>query len=394
VITSINKNIISIRCNDWSRKLFDELIPLPDGTTYNSYIVKGSEKVALIDTSDTRTKEEFLKDLRSLNLEKIDYLIVNHAEQDHSGSIPFVIKIYPDIKIITTEKCRDFLFDFDLTDKERVIVVSDEEEVSLGGKTLKFIHTPWVHWPETMTTYLKEDKILFTCDFFGSHFTSNKLFVEDKAKVYEAAKRYYAEIMMPFRTSIEGNLEKIKDIEIDKICPSHGPVYNNPAFIINAYKDWISDKVKNEVVLPFVSMHGSTRKMVEVFIEELSRLDIKVKPFDLSVTDIGEIAMSLVDASTVVVATPTVLTGPHPLALYITYLFGALKPKTRFVSVIGTYSWGGVMLDKIKDLVKNLKVELIEPVIIKGYPKEDNIKKIKILAEKIADSHKKLGLLD
>jgi len=127
VITSINKNIISIRCNDWSRKLFDELIPLPDGTTYNSYIVKGSEKVALIDTSDTRTKEEFLKDLRSLNLEKIDYLIVNHAEQDHSGSIPFVIKIYPDIKIITTEKCRDFLFDFDLTDKERVIVVSDGE---------------------------------------------------------------------------------------------------------------------------------------------------------------------------------------------------------------------------------------------------------------------------
>jgi len=394
VITSINKNIISIRCNDWSRKLFDELIPLPDGTTYNSYIVKGSEKVALIDTSDTRTKEEFLKDLRSLNLEKIDYLIVNHAEQDHSGSIPFVIKIYPDIKIITTEKCRDFLFDFDLTDKERVIVVSDGEKVSLGGKTLKFIHTPWVHWPETMTTYLKEDKILFTCDFFGSHFTSNKLFVEDKAKVYEAAKRYYAEIMMPFRTSIKGNLEKIKDIEIDKICPSHGPVYNNPAFIINAYKDWISDKVKNEVVLPFVSMHGSTRKMVEVFIEELSRLDIKVKPFDLSVTDIGEIAMSLVDASTVVVATPTVLTGPHPLALYITYLFGALKPKTRFVSVIGTYSWGGVMLDKIKDLVKNLKVELIEPVVIKGYPKENNIKKIKILAEKIADSHKKLGLLD
>jgi len=249
VITSINKNIISIRCNDWSRKLFDELIPLPDGTTYNSYIVKGSEKVALIDTSDTRTKEEFLKDLRSLNLEKIDYLIVNHAEQDHSGSIPFVIKIYPDIKIITTEKCRDFLFDFDLTDKERVIVVSDGEEVSLGGKTLKFIHTPWVHWPETMTTYLKEDKILFTCDFFGSHFTSNKLFVEDKAKVYEAAKRYYAEIMMPFRTSIKGNLEKIKDIEIDKICPSHGPVYNNPAFIINAYKDWISDKVKNELIL-------------------------------------------------------------------------------------------------------------------------------------------------
>ena len=123
--------------------------------------------------------------------------------------------------------------------------MNDLETISLGDRTLEFIHAPWVHWPETMLTYLKEDKILFPCDFFGSHIATTDLYVTDEGRVYEAAKRYYAEIMMPFRTQIQNNLEKIKDYDFEFIAPSHGPMYGEPDFIINAYHDWAFDEPKN-----------------------------------------------------------------------------------------------------------------------------------------------------
>jgi flavorubredoxin len=251
-----------------------------------------------------------------------------------------------------------------------------------------------VHWPETIGTYLQEDKIFFPCDFFGSHLATSSLFVEDEAIVYESAKRYYAEIMMPFRTAIKGNLEKIKDLQIDIIASSHGPVYDNPQFIIDAYKDWVSDNVKNEVVLPYISMHDSTRKMVEHFVDALIERGITVKQFNLSVTDIGKLAISLVDAATIVLGSPTVLTGTHPKVAYAAILANALRPKTKFASIIGSYGWGGRMVEQITGLLGNLKVEILEPVIAKGYPKDDDFTALDKLADKILAKHKELKIVN
>jgi len=391
VVREVKPSVYSVGAIDWDRRLFDELIPLPDGTSYNSYLIKSSKKTALIDTVDPTKEHELIDNLRTLGINNIDYVIANHAEQDHSGAIPKILKLYPNAKVATNPKCKEMLKDLLLIHDGKFMQVNDREAISLGDRTLEFVYAPWVHWPETMFTYLREDRILFTCDFLGSHLATSDLFATDEAGVYEAAKRYYAEIMMPFRTAIKKNLEKIKDLEIEIVVTSHGPIYNKPEFIINAYRDWISDEVKNEVVIPYVSMHGSTKRMVDYFVDALIRRGITVKPFNLTKTDIGELAIALVDAATLVIASPTVLIGPHPSVVCATYLANALRPKLKFASVIGSYGWGGKMLEQITGAITNLRVEILDPVVIKGYPKDEDFRALDRLADKILDKHKTLN---
>jgi len=388
----LKPNVYAVGAVDWDRRSFDELIPLPDGTSYNAYLIKGGEKTALLDTVDPTKTSVLTDNLAKAGAERIDYVIAHHAEQDHSGSIPDVLKAYPDAKVVANPKCKEMLIDLLNISENKFITIDDGQTLSLGDKTLQFIYIPWVHWPETMGTYLKEDKIFFPCDFFGSHLATSSLFVDDEAVVYEAAKRYYAEIMMPFRGTIKKNLEKIKKLQIDMIAPSHGPVYDRPQFIIDAYKDWVSDRVKNEVVLPYISMHDSTRRMVERFVEALIERGITVKQFNLAVTDIGKLAMSLVDAATIVLGSPTVLTGPHPEVVYAAILANALRPKTKFASIIGSYGWGGKMVEQIAGLIANLKVEILEPVIAKGYPNDDDFTALDKLADGILAKHRELGI--
>jgi flavorubredoxin len=379
---------------DWDRRLFDELIPLPDGTSYNAYLVKGSEKTALIDTVDPTMTGALIDNLNQLDVKNIDYIIANHAEQDHSGTLPQMLKLYPNARVVATPKCKNLLMELLLIPENRIMTMEDGETLSLGNKSLEFIHAPWVHWPETMLTYLKEDKILFTCDFFGSHFATSDLYVTDEVTVYEAAKRYYAEIMMPFRKVIQKNLEKIRDLQVDMIAPSHGPIYDKPEFILEAYKDWVYAQPKNIVVLPYISMHGSTKKMVEYFVGALIERGITVKQFNLAKTDIGKLAMALVDAATIVIGSPTVLVGPHPNVVYAVYLANALRPKLKFASIIGSYGWGGRMVEQITGMLSNLKVELLEPVVIKGFPREEDFRALDRLADKILNRHREHNLIN
>jgi flavorubredoxin len=256
----LKDNIYWVGAIDWDRRLFDELIPLPDGTSYNAYFIRGSEKTALIDTVDPTMEHVLVERLEGLGVESIDYIIANHAEQDHSGALPCMLEKFPTAKVVTTPKGKGMLMDLLLIPEEKFIAVDDKETLSLGNKTLEFIYAPWVHWPETMLTYLREDMILFPCDFFGSHLATSDFYATDEARVYEAAKRYYAEIMMPFRKAIEKNLRKLEGYEIELIAPSHGPLYHRPKFILAAYRDWVFGPPKNIVVLPYISMHGSTQR--------------------------------------------------------------------------------------------------------------------------------------
>jgi flavorubredoxin len=388
----IRPRIYWVGAIDWDRRLFDSLIPLPDGTSYNAYLIFGSQKTALIDTVDPTMGEVLESSLDELGVKDIDYVVANHAEQDHSGTLPRVVERYPQAKVVTTPKCKDMLIDLLMIPEDRFITVKDGETISLGDKTLEFIHAPWVHWPETMLTYLREDRILFPCDFFGSHLATSDLYVTDEGQVYEAAKRYYAEIMMPFRTSIQGHLNRLKSYALDLIAPSHGPIYDKPEFIIKAYTSWVFDEPRNIVVLPYISMHGSTRKMVRYFVSALAQKGVTVKQFDLAVTDIGKLAMSLVDAATVVLGTPTVLVGPHPNVAYAAFLANALRPKLKFASIIGSYGWGGRAVEQLSALIPNLKVEILPPVICRGLPRPADFTALDNLASSIAAKHKEHGL--
>jgi len=378
---------------DWDRRLFDELIPLPDGTSYNAYFIAGNNKTALIDTVDPTMTNVLIRNLKLLNVKHLDYVIANHAEQDHSGTLPTILDLYPDAKVIATPKCKDLLMDLLLIPEDRIRAVKDGETISLGDKTLEFIHFPWVHWPETMLTYLREDSILFPCDLFGSHLATSDLYATDEATVYEAAKRYYAEIMMPFRLIIKRNMDKLSKFNIDVIAPSHGPIYRNPNFILEAYKDWVYNPPKNLVVLPYISMHGSTKVMVEYFVSALVERNIKVQQFNLSKTDVGKLAIALVDAATVIIGTPTVLGGLHPNILYAAHLISALRPKIMFASIIGSYGWGTTVTQQISQIFSRLKVEFLEPVLVKGYPREETFKALDKLADEILRCHEKHGLL-
>ncbi|MHC4394650.1 MAG: FprA family A-type flavoprotein [Planctomycetota bacterium] len=389
----IKTNVYTVGAIDWDVRLFDRLIPLPDGTSYNAYLLKASEKTALLDTVDPTRTDVLIDNLVNMGIDKIDYVVAHHAEQDHSGSIPDVLTLYPDARVVTNPKCKQMLIDLHDIEDDKFITVEDGQTLSLGDKTLQFIYLPWVHWPETMGTYLKEEKILFSCDFFGAHLATSSLFADDEATVYESAKRYYAEIMMPFRRQINANLAKLEPMEVDIIAPSHGPVHNRPEFIVGAYKDWASDAVKNEVVVPYVSMHGSTAKMVSYFVDALINRGITVKQFELSTVDIGKLAIALVDAATIVIGSPTVLVGPHPCAAYAAFLANALRPKTKFASIIGSFGWAGKMVEQLAGMVTNLKVEILEPVITKGHPKEGDFTALDRLADEILAKHKELGIV-
>ncbi len=389
-VKKIKKDIYWVGAIDWDRRLFDELIPLPEGTSYNAYLIKGQKKTVLIDTVDPTKEDDLLDNLDDLEIEQLDYIVVNHAEQDHSGAIPLMLELYSEAKVVTNEKCKKMLTEHLFVSEDRIITVKDNDTLSLGGKTLRFIFAPWVHWPETMLTYLEEDNILFSCDLFGAHLAESNLWVDDESKVYFAAKRYYAEIMMPFRSNIKKHLERLKDLEIKTIAPSHGQIYSHPEFILYAYREWISDEVENEVIIPYVSMHGSVEEMVYILAEELMRKGITVKLFNLSRTDIGALAIALVDAATIVIASPTVLAGAHPQVISAVYLANVLRPKLRYASVIGSYGWGGKMLENISAMIGNLKVEVLSPVIIKGYPKEEDYNSLIKLAGEIAEKHKNL----
>jgi len=281
-------------------------------------------------------------------------------------------------------------------------IVTDGETLSLGDKTLEFIHAPWVHWPETMLTFEREDGILFPCDLFGSHYATSfgshyatsDLFVSDERALYAPAKRYYAEIMMPFRTQIQKHLERLSEFDIKIIAPSHGPFYERPEIILNLYREWVSDDLQNRVLIPYISMHGSTGAMVKHLSDQLIARGIDVLQFDISGGDQGRLAMELVDCATIVIATPTVLFGPHPKVAYAAFLTNALKPKARVATVIGSYGWGGKAVSDIVAMIHNLKAELLDPVYVNGYPDESAIADLGKLADQILEKHREFGIAE
>ena len=385
--SKIAESVYWVGARDWNRRMFDALIPLPNGTTYNAYLIIGSNKKALIDTVNPGFEKELEdKIAQTVNPTDIDYVIMNHAEPDHAGSIPHIMALSTKAKLVTTAKGAKMAQIFYKVPEERIITVHDGETFDLGDKTLQFIEAPMLHWPETMFTYIKENKILFPCDFFGSH-VAKGLYDDEIEELLVFAQRYYGEIMMPFNVMGRKALEKIKDLPIDVIAPSHGPIHRNPARILNVYRKWSNGETRQKATVVYVSMWGSTEKMIKPIVDTLTSEGIEVALYNLTVSDIGDVAKDLVDSRAIVLGAPTVLGGAHPLAVYVTYLVKALKPPAKFGAVLSSYGWGGGAIKNIQEVLGSSKLEIVGALEINGPPSEENLKQVvdmgKTLAEKI-----------
>jgi flavorubredoxin len=389
---AIKEDVFWVGALDPDRKVFDGLLPLPQGTTYNSYLVIGSEKTALIDTCEPEFLDVLLKNLEGI--EKIDYIVSHHAEQDHSGSIPHLLERFPGSTLVCLQKNKEMLQDLMTIPEERVQVVDDGGEISLGNKTIRFMHCPWVHWPETAITYIPEDKMLFPCDFLGSHHSFKTIFAGDNPEVYKGAREYYVQIMMLYSKMTAKHLDRIKALDLEYICPSHGSVYDKPQIILDLYEKWMRGAPENLAVIGYVSAHGSTMIMAEVLKGALEKRGVEVALHDLVTVPLNELAGLLTDAATIVLGSSVIMAALHPVAVNTAFLLDRLKPKARFAAVIGSYGWSPNPLKQAGELLSSWKPELVGSVITKGHPGEKARAELEALAEAIAARHCDAGLLE
>ena len=383
----IAPDVFGVGAKDPSRRIFDALIPLPDGTSYNSYLIVGEQKNALIDTVNPGfEKELMLNVLEKIPLEKLDYLVMNHAEPDHANAIPEILEGAKNAKLLVSKMGAQAAKDYYGIPEERIEVVDEATRISLGGKTLRFIDAPWLHWPETMFTYLEEDAVLFPCDFFGQHFGSRENFDHemDWERLEEYAKRYFGEIMLPFRVAGQKALEKLKTLEIKTIAPSHGVIFTKPDRILMRYSSWTSGKLAKHAIIAYVSMWGSSEAMAKELARRLREKGVLVSTYDLQAADLGEVARDLVDSACIVVAAPTFLGGVHPLAMNAAYIAKALRPPTKYAAVVSSYGWGPMAGKAISDVLKGTSIEILGAVEIKTRPRKEDFEKIAALADAIS----------
>ncbi|NHV46061.1 MAG: FprA family A-type flavoprotein [Candidatus Verstraetearchaeota archaeon] len=383
-ILKIKENVYWIGARDWNRRIFDALIPLPKGTSYNAYLIIGNKFKALIDTVNPGFEEELEEKIRSLiPLEDLDYVVMNHAEPDHAGAIPYIMKIASKAKLITSNKGAKMAQIYYNIPQERITIIKDNDTISLGDKTLRFIETPMLHWPETIFTYLEEDGILFPCDFFGAHL-ANGVYSDEIEDYLVHAQRYWGEIMMPFRIMAQKALEKIANLNINIIAPSHGPIHRRPEIILNAYKRWSYGETNQKVTIAYVSMWNNTDTMVKQIADTLLSEGIEVTFHNLVVADIGDIAKDFVDSRAIVLGAPTVLGGAHPLAVYATYLLKALRPPIKFAIILSSYGWGGGAIRQIQEILNGFKIDIVGTLEINGPPTEEHIQQIIKIAKDLA----------
>ncbi|MEM2676935.1 MAG: FprA family A-type flavoprotein [Candidatus Bathyarchaeia archaeon] len=388
-ILKLAENVYWAGVKDWNRRLFDALIPLPKGTSYNAYLVIGETGKALIDTVNPGFENELIEKIRSLaNPEDLDYVVMNHAEPDHAGTIPQIMKIAQKAKLVASNRGAKMAQIYYHVPLERIKVVADNDTISLGGKTLRFIEAPMLHWPETIFTYLEEDGILFPCDFLGAHLASG-VYSDEVEDYLVHAQRYWGEIMMPFRAMAQKALEKIASLNIRVIAPSHGPIHRKPELILNAYKRWSAGETRPKAVIAYVSMWNSTDAMVKQMAETLASEGVELAFHNLAITDVGDLARDLVDSKAIILGAPTVLGGAHPLAVYATYLFKALRPPTKYAVILSSYGWSGGAAKQIQELLSGFKIEVVDALEINGPPTEETMRQIvelgKSLAQKIKE---------
>jgi flavorubredoxin len=383
-VIELKRGVHWVGVKDWGRRLFDGLIPLPHGTSYNAYLVKGSAKTALVDTVNPGFEDELLAKIGTVaDPAALDYVVMNHAEPDHAGSIPAVLAASPKAQLVLTAKGADMAARYFRVSQDRMQVVKEGDTLDLGGKTIRFIDAPFLHWPETMFTYLVEDKALFPCDFFGAH-TAAGLYDDEVADLAVRAQMYFGEIMMPFHKAGERAMKKLAGLPVELIAPSHGPMWRHPERILSLYRKWTAGETLPKVVVAYVSMWGSTERLVRIAAETLLGEGVQVAVHELAHVDVGDLAGDLVDARAIVLGAPTVIGALHPAALNAAHLVRTLKPPLRYAAVLSSYGWGGGALRQAGEILGPTGIEVVGAVEIHGAPDADAEARAAALAEELA----------
>lgn len=360
---------------DWNLRYFHGYLT-PRGTTYNSYLIV-DEKVALVDTVKKPFFAEMMDNIRAIiDPSKIDYLVVNHGEMDHSGSVPEFLEIAPQAEVVTSSQGQKTLQRyFTPADSWKFRQVKTGEQLSLGKYNLHFHQTPMVHWPDSMVTYIPQAKLLLPNDAFGQHLASYQRFDDEVGWdiVHEEAAKYYANIVLPYGKQVSKALEALGGLEIDMIAPSHGIIWRSYCSeLMKVYHQWSSHQTQEKALIVFDTMWGATKEIALILKEGLEAAGVPVVIRFLQTSHISEIMTDVLTSRAVLVGSPTLNNGMLPtVSAFLTYLKG-LRPQQRMGLAFGSYGWGGQGAQEVSAALEALGWELPQGYInIPYYPQEE-----------------------
>ena len=382
----ITEDLFWVGALDPNLRIFDIIMETKFGTSYNSYLLKGSDGIALFETVKEKFFDEHLDKIRSIvNLEDINYVVVNHTEPDHAGSVEKILEYAPNATVVGSTLAIKYLSEI-INKPFKSKVVKDGETLSLGNKTLKFISAPQLHWPDTMYTYVIEDETLITCDSFGAHYCDERVLksaIEDSKEddYIEAYNYYFRMIMGPFKPFVLKALDKIKDLDLKFICPGHGLVLdnNNIEKYMNLYKEWCQSvkRKKQSIVIPYVSAYGYTEEIAQEIKKgiESSNFDVDILMYNLVTADMNEVLSEINQCSGLLLGSPTLLSDTLPQIWTILTSLNPVIHKGLSASCFGSYGWSGEALKNINERYKQLKFNVVcEPLGIVFRPSEENLK--------------------
>ncbi|MFH1458166.1 MAG: flavodoxin domain-containing protein [Candidatus Omnitrophota bacterium] len=381
-VVEILPKIYSAGVVDWKVRTFHgHTYSTKRGSTYNAYLIL-DEKITLVDTVLGAFAHEFIENIRQvIPPEKIDYVIANHAEMDHSAALPEIMKLCPQAKVFGTAKCKEGLFrhyygqwDFQ--------TVKTGDKLKLGKRTFTFIEAPMIHWPDSMFTYCPEEQLLMSNDAFGQHYATGERFDDevDACALMDEAAKYYANILWPLGSVILKKIEEVQkmDIPIKMIAPSHGVIWRkDPMKIVNAYVSWAQNEVKDKIVVAYETMWGATEKMARKIVEGITKAGVSVKLFDVSSSDRTEIIKEMLDAKGFMLGSSTHDNDMLPDLAGFLELVKGFHPKNRAACVFGSYGWAGGAVKEIEDVLKESGMELALPGFsVKYVPDEEENRRL------------------
>lgn len=381
----ISKEIYWVGGIDWDLRDFHGYLT-QRGSTYNAYLIV-DEKIVLVDTVKFYLFDEMISRIKQIiDPAKIDVVLSNHVEMDHSGSIPKILSVAPNAEVITSTQGekglrRHFKQDWNFR------VMNSGETYKIGKRTLHFVHTPMVHWPDNMVTYVAEDKLLLSNDAFGQHIASSERFDDEIGWdiLREEAAKYYANIVMPYGDQTNKALEAVSELNIEKVCPSHGVIWRSYIHrIVEQYQSWANFETENKALIIYDTMWGSTAKIASKLYEGLEESGLKVAFRNLKTNHISDIITDLLDSRLILIGSPTLNNGMLPtMGGFLTYLKG-LRPKKRIGFAFGSFGWGGQAVGEIEAVIKGLGWELPEKSLnIKFIPDETELSQVKETAIKL-----------
>ena len=382
-----------IGVNDRTTDLFEGIWPITkEGVSYNSYLIN-DEKRAVIDLTKSFKGDEYFDQISEVtDISKIDYVVVNHMEPDHSGLLRTLRRISPRITILGSAKTKEMLESF-FSIKENIQVVNEGDELSLGKRTLKFFSTPFLHWPETIMSYEVSHRILFPCDAFGSYGAIRGAIFDDECRDFnfyqKEALRYYVNIVANFSARVLGAIEKLSTLPVDVIAPSHGLIWRkDPSIIVNLYKKWAeyaTGKTEPGITLIYGSMYGNTELMMDSVVKGISQANVPLEIFDASRTHVSYILPSLWTRKGVIIGAPTYEVSLFPPVADVLHMAAQKHIKNKKVAYFGSYGWSGGARKNLEKLIEPLKWEMVEVLECKGGPTEADLKRAEEFGRKFAE---------